>query len=142
MEEGMHPAELCLGGGEEPPCTPAQAMAHPDLCLYSRVTRGRIPGLSQYTPVIEAVRYLRGKLGLDDEALAVYLEPFWLAWSGRKRKDGRPYDPGNITWLTEWALNGAIPPGSPSRSNTRQDQAEVIRRLAREPAKPSPGRHR
>jgi len=42
---------------------------------------------------------------------------WWLilrrsGWCGQAgmRLDGRSYDPGNITWLTEWALNGRIPP--------------------------------
>ena len=48
---------------------------------------------------------------MDDQVLTAYLAPFWLAWSGRKRLDRRPYDPGNITWLTEWALNGTVPSG-------------------------------
>ena len=92
------------------PVTPAQAMQHPDLRVFAAVTGGRIPGTSQYQPVIEAVRLLRLREKLDDAALREYLLPYWLAWSGRKRLDGRPYDPGNITWLVEWALNGSFPP--------------------------------
>lgn len=57
------------------------------------------------------MRFLRGREQMDDQVLTAYLAPFWLAWSGRKRLDGRPYDPGNITWLTEWALNGTVPSG-------------------------------
>jgi hypothetical protein len=91
------------------PATPAEAMEHPDVCVFSAVT-GRIPGQSQYRTVIETVRLLRRREHLDDPALQAHLAPYWLAWSSRKRLDGRPYDPGNITWLTEWALNGAIPP--------------------------------
>jgi hypothetical protein len=83
-------------------------MVHPDVCVYTAVT-GRIPGLSQYQTVIETVRFLRARQKLEDAALRTYLAPYWLAWSSRKRLDGRPYDPGNITWLTEWALNGSIP---------------------------------
>ena len=100
-------------GEEEPlsvPHSPVEAMLHPDVRVYAAVTGGRIPGLSQYRAVIEAVRFLRKKQGMDDQALAVWLKPYWLAWSSRKRLDGRPYDPGNITWLVEWALNGSIPP--------------------------------
>jgi hypothetical protein len=92
-------------------------MLHPDVRVFATVTGGRIPGLSQYQSVIEAVRFLRGKEKLDNQALAVYLAPFWLEWSSRKRLDGRPYDPGNITWLTEWASNSSIPPpGGPKVS--------------------------
>jgi hypothetical protein len=99
------------GEQEEPPplpTTPAEAMVHPDVRVYTAVT-GRIPGLSQYQTVIETVRFLRARQKLDDAALRTYLAPYWLAWSSRKRLDGRPYDPGNLTWLTEWALNGSIP---------------------------------
>jgi len=24
-------------------------------------------------------------------------------------QDGQPYEPGNISWLTDWALNGIMP---------------------------------
>ena len=100
-------------GEEEPrplPVSPVEAMLHPDVRVFARVTGGRIPGLSQYRAVIDAVRFLRVREKLDDARLGVYLAPYWLAWSSRKRQDGRPYDPGNISWLTEWALNGSIPP--------------------------------
>jgi hypothetical protein len=56
------------------------------------------------------VRFLRAREKLDEAGLAGHLTPFWLAWSSRRRQDGRPYDPGNISWLTEWALNGSVPP--------------------------------
>jgi len=93
------------------------------------VTGGRIPGLSQYRPVIETVRLLRLRQKLDDAALRTYLLPYWRAWSSRRRQDGRLYDPGNITWLTEWALNESIPP-VPKASAPAQDRAEVIRQVA------------
>jgi hypothetical protein len=92
------------------PRSPAEAMLHPDLQVFSEVTGGHIPGLSQYQTVIETLRFLRLREKLEDAALREYLAPYWIAWSGRKRLDGRPYDPGNITWLVEWALNRAIPP--------------------------------
>jgi len=119
--------------GEEKPLTvprsPVEAMLHPDVRVFAVVTGGRIPGLAQYRAVIEAVRFLRGREKLDDQALAVYLAPFWLAWSSRKRLDGRPYDPGNITWLTEWVLNGAVPLSKDAGS--KKDKVEVIREVAR-----------
>jgi hypothetical protein len=91
------------------PTSPAEAMQHPDVRVFAAVTGGRIPGLSQYQTVIGTVRFLRAREKLDDAALQAYLAPYWLAWSSRKRLDGRPYDPGNITWLAEWAVNGSIP---------------------------------
>jgi hypothetical protein len=117
------------------PRTPAEAMVHPDVQVYTAVTGGRIPGLSQYQTVIETVRFLRARRKLVDAALRAYLVPYWLAWSSRKRLDGRPYDPGNLTWLVEWALNGSIPsPGVPkSRESARPavpSPAETRRMLA------------
>ena len=105
LEEGV-PGE---GESQSLPRTPAEAMLHPDLRVFAAVTGGRFPGLSQYQTVIEAVRLLRLREKLDEAGLREYLAPYWIAWSGRKRLDGRPYDPGNITWLAEWALNGSIP---------------------------------
>ena len=118
--------------GEGPllPLSPAEAMVHPDVRIYTAVTGGRIPGLSQYRLVIETVRLLRAREKLDDAALRTYLMPYWLAWSSRRRQDGRLYDPGNISWLTEWALNESIPPIVKAGA-TGQDRAEVIRKVAR-----------
>jgi hypothetical protein len=84
-------------------------MDDPDIQVFEAVTGGRIPGISQYGAVIEAVRLLREREKLEEAELRETLIPYWLAWSSRKRQDGRPYDPGNITWLVEWALNGSIP---------------------------------
>ena len=107
-------------------------MLHPDVRVFAAVTGGRIPGLSQYRPVIDAVRFLRAREKLDDAALRTYLTPYWLAWSRRTRQDGRPYDPGNKPWLAEWAHNGSIPvpvdpkaaeqvrPAAPSVEETRR----------------------
>jgi hypothetical protein len=100
------------GWGEKPPGiprSPGEAMVHPDLRVFAAVTGGRIPGLKDYRAVIDAVRILRQKKRLDDLALAAYLAPFWRTWSSRKRQDGRPYDKANISWLTDWALNGSMP---------------------------------
>ena len=91
------------------PRTPREAMEHPDVQVFSDVIGGRIPGLAQYQAVIEAVRLIRKREKLDEAGLREYLAPFWLAWSSRKRLDGRPYDRGNISWLVEWALNGTCP---------------------------------
>ncbi|MFN2120717.1 MAG: hypothetical protein ACK2T0_10025 [Anaerolineales bacterium] len=89
------------------PVTPAEAMEHPDIRLFQQAC-GRIPGSSQYRTVIETMRHFRQMHG---PATVEHLRPFWLAWSSRKRlSDGQPYDPASLTWLTEWALNGAIPP--------------------------------
>jgi hypothetical protein len=109
------------------PSSPAEAVLHPDVGVFTAVTGGRIPGLAQYRAVIETVRLLRGREKLEDQALVRYLAPYWQAWSGRSRLDGRPYDPGNISWLTEWALNGTVPAVG---KDTVQDKAEVIKQVA------------
>ena len=123
-------------------------MEHPDIRAFETVTGGRIPGASQYAPVIDTVRFLRQRKRLGEAGLVGYLKPFWLAWRSRKRKDGRGYDPGNITWLTEWALNGSIPPSGgavekeargaqvPSPEATRRMLAEKDEKL--EKAVPPP----
>lgn len=117
-EERVHTQSAGAGGQAQPseypaqpgmPTTPAEAMEHADILVFTAAT-GRIPGFSQYRLVIESVRYLRAREKLDDRALAKYLLPYWLAWSARKRLDGHPYDPGSITWLTEWAMNKSFPP--------------------------------
>ena len=109
------------------PQSPAEAMLHPDVRVFTAATGGRIPGLSQYRAVVETVRLLRLREKLEDPALEEWLKPYWLAWSGRRRLDGRPYDPGNITWLTEWALNGSIPPAGGAKA------AEAGRRAVKSP---------
>ena len=131
-EKGSPPpaAEPAAEQSQELPTTPVEAMQHPDVQVFAAVTGGRIPGLSQYQTVIEAVRLLRARQKLDDAALREYLAPYWIAWSGRKRLDGRPYDPGNITWLAEWALNGSIPSQS-------SGPARPVTGSATGPARPS-----
>ena len=48
---------------------------------------------------------------MDDRALVEYLRQFWEAWIGRTTLDGHPYSPGNLAWLTDWAVNDMIPAG-------------------------------
>ena len=114
-------------GEEEPqavPRSPVEAMVHPDVRVFVSVTGGRIPSLTQYRSVIDTVRILRERKKLDDKSLREYLKPFWLAWSGRMRRDGRPYDPGNVTWLTEWALNGTTP-------GEKKQEPDVVEKVER-----------
>ena len=102
-------------------------MLHPDVRVFTEATGGRIPGLAQYRSVIESVRFLRAREKLNDKALVKYLVPYWLAWSSRKRVDGRPYDPGNITWLAEWALNRSLPPpGAPKAAESNRPAAPSV----------------
>ncbi len=99
------------GEGIATPETPVEALSHPDLQVFQRVTGGRLPAPADYRQVISVVRHLREAHGPDDPALEAYLKRFWQAWSRRTRKDGRKYGPGNLAWLTEWAFNGSIPAG-------------------------------
>ena len=110
------------------PDTPAQAVHDPDIAVFSAAC-GRIPGSRDYATVIDTIRLLRERKGLDDSALAQALKPYWLAWSSRKRTDGRPYDPANLTWFSEWALNETIPPAAGQWIPVQEDQNDVIRSI-------------
>jgi hypothetical protein len=123
------PSQPPFGGTEQArmPSTPVEAMRHPDILLYHEVC-GRIPGAGQYAVVIETIRYFRAAKA---EKAVEYLRPFWLAWFGRRRRsDGKPYDPGSVTWLTEWALNGSIPPESGGTHGTHQQSNKKDTRLS------------
>lgn len=144
-EEGVPPEKDRGKRGEVSapvPGSPAEAMLHPDVRVFAAATGGRIPGLSEYRTVIETVRFLRAREKLDDPALVKFLAPYWLAWSGRKRLDGRPYDPANLSWLTEWALNGHVPPNPQLAEGKKpvppRTRAEVIREVARRKHGPRP----
>jgi hypothetical protein len=56
-------------GEERVPESPVEAMVHPDIRVFTAVTKGRIPGLSQYRTVIDTVRLLRQRDKLDDQAI-------------------------------------------------------------------------
>ena len=116
--------------GEEKPLpeTPMEAVKHPDIWVFQAIT-GRLPGTKQYKSIINTLTYIRESKELTYETVITYLKPYWLAWSSRKRLDGRPYDPSSLTWLVEWGLNGNIPPqGITSISN--QNQADIIKQIA------------
>jgi hypothetical protein len=114
------------GSGEKPiPETPAQAMDDPDIVVYSEVS-GRIPGVSQYKTVIDTVGYLRKAKNLTYEMAITYLAPYWLAWSSRKTRDGKPYDPSNLSWLTEWAMNGSVPAVGNASGKPKSAYAQLL----------------
>lgn len=95
-------------GGETDriPETPAEAMKHPDIQAFHEICGGW-PGIRDYALVIGTIQLLRARHGAQ---LVEKVKPCWLAWSTRKTKGGKPYDPGNPAWLTDWAVNGEIPP--------------------------------
>ena len=111
-EEGEDPSTALRSaqdaGGDWLPVSPKQAMKHSDIQIFREVAE-RIPGTRDYGLVIQTIQLLRQKIP-EEKALIAYLSPFWLAWSGRKTKDGRPYDLSSLVWLTEWAVNDHIPP--------------------------------
>jgi len=87
------------------PETPKQAANHPDIKTYEQVS-GRFPGDRDYLKVIETIQFLRDKHG---DQLIEFLKPYWTAWSTRKNKDGKLYQPSSLVWLCEWAMQGEIP---------------------------------
>jgi hypothetical protein len=101
------------------PETPLEAQQNPQIRIFREVT-GRLPGKRDYRTVVETIHFLAASHG---DELTDYLAPYWLAWSGRKTQTGRPYDPGNIAWLTEWAVNGEIPEAyrNPATTGTLED---------------------
>ncbi len=120
------------GAGEETtrpmPVTPRQAMEDPDMLIFRQVT-DRIPGERDYAPVIDTIRFLRKKYP-DVEA---YLKPFWMAWSTRKTKEGKPYSHKSLVWLYEWAMNNNIPNpnGHEPQIGETSKTLETIRKVAK-----------
>jgi hypothetical protein len=89
------------------PVSPLAAENHPVINLFILAT-GRIPGIEDYSLVIDTLRMLRKRF-LSDQALVDYIEPFWISWQGRKAKSGHNYRLSSLVWLTEWAVNNDIP---------------------------------
>lgn len=100
--------QVSYNGYTHYPENPAEAAEDPIIRLFEDVT-GRLPGISQYKIVIETVLYVRKNKTKGLQSVVDYLKPFWLAWSTRRGKDGKIYSPSNLTWLTEWAVNGSVP---------------------------------
>jgi hypothetical protein len=110
------------------PTTPKEAMLHPDIRVF-REASGRIPGLKEYELVIQTVQLLRQKIP-EEKALVAYLGPFWVAWSGRKTKNGRPYDASSLVWLTEWAVNDHIPASNGSEPQAPKEYTAAAKKKA------------
>jgi hypothetical protein len=89
------------------PESPLEAHRHPDLRIYILLT-GITPAVRDYKTIIDVVRFFR-LANQTDQALAEYLRPFWLRWKISKRRDGTPYKPMNLAWLTDWAVSGVMP---------------------------------
>jgi hypothetical protein len=107
---------------EQIPATPLEALEHPMIQLFQQIC-GRMPGTRDYAVVIGLMRHFHQ---LHNARAPDFLRPFWLAWSSRKRSsDGRPYDPGSLTWLSEWAMNNYVPPNQ-GDSNVDARNASAI----------------
>jgi hypothetical protein len=124
------------GEGKPLPVTPSEAAEDPDIIIFLELT-GRLPANSQYQAVTDTLRYIRKKRNLTYETAITVLKPYWLAWSNRRRRDGSPYDPSSLVWLTEWALNETIPPERAAREPPRTVPSveETRRRLDERDAK-------
>lgn len=107
------------------PKTPKQAVEHPDIMVFEKIC-GRIPGDRDYALVIDTIRFLRGK---HRDQLVEKVTPYWLAWSGRKSKDGKKYNPATLVWLTEWAVNDELPDDGPKPGINVASIEETQKRL-------------
>lgn len=79
---------------------PLKANQIPQVILFREVTR-RYPSKGSQFTVITSVDKIGDRLGKD--ATAQDLEPFYREWCDRG------YNPVSVKWLSEWAVNGAIP---------------------------------
>jgi len=111
-----------VGEGDWIPESPAQAKTHPDIQTFQAIC-GRIPGVRDYELVISTIQLLRAKHGAQ---LIEAVKPCWLAWSTRKTKNGRKYDAASLVWLTEWAVNGQIPPANGREPAGAEDRGKYV----------------
>lgn len=102
------------------PTAAPEAPQRPEIQIF-RAVCGRVPGAHDYAAVIESIRHV---CTLQGEHTLEYLAPFWHAWSSRRRRDGRPYDPASLAWLTEWAVNGSIPAAGRGKRGSSQTPPE------------------
>jgi hypothetical protein len=113
------------------PTTQREAADHPDIQLFQEIT-GWFPGASNWGTILDVFAILRSK-GKD---LREYLPEFWMAWSTRKAKGGKPYSKNSPVWYAEWAMSGKIPSanghepqlGEGTKEKTRR--SDVIRKVA------------
>jgi hypothetical protein len=119
------------------PGTPLEALQHPMIQLFQQ-TCGRVPGRGDYAAVIDLMRHFHAQHAGNT---IDFLRPFWLAWSSRRRtSDGRPYDPGSLIWLSEWAINGQIPAthgGAHDRTHPDRPRRLSARAKGGRPAQPT-----
>jgi hypothetical protein len=100
------------------PSTPKEAEEHPAIQVFMNSTGGRLPGKKDYEVAISWVIQIARKYKLNEKNLPAYLNRWWTTWCSRKRADGKPYDPGNISWM-EWAFNGEAPAERPIKTGRK-----------------------
>ncbi len=109
------------------PENPAEASLDPFLRVAIEAT-GAYPPQAEYKNTVDTVMLLYKSHPERDE-LVDYLRRFWVAWKGRKNKNGNAYKSGNMAWLYEWAVNGEIPP---ENNGGVEDEEERLRKMRRE----------
>lgn len=112
------------------PETPRQAMANPYIQTYKQITGG-FPGKSNYKVIIDTFKWFEEQHG---DRYYDFLVPYWTAWSTRKDKQGRPYNPASLVWFSEWAMNQQIPKANghePQLGETKisESNQEAIRKV-------------
>lgn len=118
------------GEGTSPitiPATPRQALANPFIQAYRDIT-GIFPGDRDYAVIVDAFAYFAEKHG---QTYQEYLRPYWSAWSTRKTRDGKSYNPSSRVWYCEWAMQGSIPAANGHEPQIGEDLNSVIKKVSR-----------
>lgn len=86
----------------------------PEILVFTEVT-GRQSGMNQIESIYGVI--------CDYGFTAEYLKPFWKTWNDRG------YNPRNLAWLLEWAVDGTIPEKPPpsKRRGQGMTQEEAVR---------------
>lgn len=130
-EEGGGVGEETKPATDWVPTTQKEAAQHPDIQLFQDIT-GWFPGQANWEPIVHVFAELR-KHGKD---LRTYLPEYWLAWSSRTGKNGKPYSKNSAVWYAEWAMSGKIPsanghePQLGEQAKQTAKRSDVIRKVA------------
>jgi len=100
------------------PVTAKEAYEHPILMYLNNLLDGFIPGDRDYKRAIDAVVLIHEKFNSKTDEI---IKSSYTTWTGRKTKQGNQYDPLNLTWLTDWAVNG----GPVERSEQREGVTKI-----------------
>lgn len=106
----------CQDWGATYPQNLHQAINHPDLILFKKITNGLMAGESDWQKVIDRIQYIRQKYpGLDDEGLCQAGKKYWQAWVERGHSPTHPI-------FLEWWMNELIPQAQRKRSKHKKQQ--------------------